>query len=67
MILVLLRKKKLKTSLLYNAAHNNATSQTSTDGYQQINYDKNGKQTDILYKSGKAEAILKIQLVKKLL
>jgi len=50
---------------IYNAAHNNATPQTSTNGYQQINYDKNGNQTDVLYKSGKAEAIFKDPTGKK--
>lgn len=47
--------------------HNNATPQTSINGYQLINYDKNGNQTEVLYKSGKAEAIFKDPTDKKLL
>lgn len=37
----------------YNAAHNNATPQT--DGYDVRYFDKNGKPSSVLYKSGSAE------------
>ncbi|WP_345989651.1 DUF6443 domain-containing protein [Chryseobacterium sp. Chry.R1] len=38
---------------VYNAAHNNATPQT--DGYDVRYFDKNGKPSSVLYKSGRAE------------
>ncbi|UKB82243.1 RHS repeat-associated core domain-containing protein [Chryseobacterium sp. MEBOG06] len=38
---------------VYNAAHNNATPQT--DGYDVRYFDKNGKPSSVLYKSGSAE------------
>lgn len=43
---------------IYNLSHYSAVPQTA-DGYEQINYDKNGNPSRDLYKSGRAEVIVK--------